>query len=105
MELAQIFNSMPERFQAEKAEGVDMVVMFETTGDESGQWSVAVKDGTIDVQQSAADNPTATIKMSAEDFKAMSRGDLNPMMAFMSGKIKVDGDLNAVMKFQSLVGF
>ncbi len=32
------------------------------------------------------------------------KGTLNPMMAFMSGKIKVDGDLNAVMKFQSLVG-
>jgi putative sterol carrier protein len=42
--------------------------------------------------------------MDADDFEAMSTGDLNPMMAFMSGKIKVDGDLNAVMKFQSLVG-
>jgi putative sterol carrier protein len=43
--------------------------------------------------------------MSAEDFQAMSSGSLNPMMAFMTGKIKVDGDLNTVMKFQSLVGF
>ena len=35
----------------------------------------------------------------------MSGGTLNPMMAFMTGKVKVDGDLNTVMKFQSLVGF
>jgi putative sterol carrier protein len=42
--------------------------------------------------------------MDADDFAKMSSGDINPMMAFMSGKIKVDGDLNSVMKFQTLVG-
>jgi putative sterol carrier protein len=42
--------------------------------------------------------------MDADDFAEMSNGGLNPMMAFMSGKIKVDGDLNSIMKFQTLVG-
>ncbi len=105
MDLEKIFDSMPERFQADKADGVDMTVLFDVSGDGGGQWSVSVKDGKIDVQQAATDNPTASIKISSEDFQAMTSGQLNPMMAFMSGKIKVDGDLNSVMKFQSLVGF
>jgi putative sterol carrier protein len=58
----------------------------------------------VDYEEGSIANPSATLAMDADDFEAMSTGDLNPMMAFMSGKIKVDGDLNAVMKFQSLVG-
>lgn len=105
MSLDKIFASMPERFQADKADGVNMIVLFDVSGDDGGQWSVGVKDGAIDVQKAAAENPTASIKISSEDLQAMTSGQLNPMMAFMSGKIKVDGDLNSVMKFQSLVGF
>ena len=41
--------------------------------------------------------------MSDADYVAMTSGSLNPMMAFMSGKIKVEGDLNTVMKLQSIM--
>jgi putative sterol carrier protein len=42
--------------------------------------------------------------MDSDDYVKMMSGELNPMMAFMSGKVKVDGDLNSVMKMQSLFG-
>ena len=42
--------------------------------------------------------------MDANDFVAMSTGELNAMAAFMSGKIKVEGDLNTVMQMQSILG-
>lgn len=45
-----------------------------------------------------------TISMTSEDFQAMLSGDLNPMMAFMSGKIKIDGDMGVAMQLQSLFG-
>jgi len=44
----------------------------------------------------------ATVKVSLEDFNALLTGDLNPMGAFMSGKIKIDGDMGVAMKLQSL---
>jgi len=44
-----------------------------------------------------------TISVDKEDFLALTSGDLNPMMAFMSGKIKVDGDMSVAMKLQSLL--
>ena len=44
-----------------------------------------------------------TVSVEKEDFLALTSGDLNPMMAFMNGKIKVDGDMSVAMKLQSLL--
>lgn len=106
MNVAEIFSNMEGRFQGEKAAGVKMGILFDLSGDDGGQWYVHIDDGKLAVSQSApAAAPSATVKMTADDFTDMSSGKLNPMMAFMTGKVKVDGDLNSVMKFQSLVGF
>lgn len=106
MSVADIFSNMPGRFQADKAAGTNMGILFDLSGENGGQWFVNIADGRLDVTQGApAAAPSATVKMTADDFAAMSSGSMNPMMAFMTGKIKVDGDLNSVMKFQSMVGF
>jgi putative sterol carrier protein len=44
----------------------------------------------------------ATIQVDFEDFKNIAQGTLDPMMAFMSGKLKVMGDMAVAMKLQSL---
>ena len=43
-----------------------------------------------------------TIKLSIENFVNMMHGDLNPMMALMSGKMKIDGSKTVAMKLASL---
>ena len=43
-----------------------------------------------------------SMKMSLENFGKMLEGDLNPMMAFMGGKMKIDGDKGVAMKLASL---
>ena len=45
-----------------------------------------------------------TIGITPEDLAAVASGDLNPMMAVMSGKIKIDGDMGVAMKLQTLLG-
>jgi putative sterol carrier protein len=103
-DLQAIFDAMPERFQPGKAGDLDLGIQFDITGDGGGKWYAHIKDGAIDVERGIIDAPAATLKMDADEFAKMSNGELNPMMAFMSGKIKVDGDLNSLMKFQTLVG-
>jgi len=44
-----------------------------------------------------------TIKISRKNLEKLLKGDLNPMTAFLTGKIKVDGDLNVAMKLQTLL--
>ena len=104
MSVAEIFNGMAGRFQADKAAGATMGILFDLSGDDGGQYYVNIADGKLDVSQSApAAAPSATVKMSADDFKAMSSGSLNPMMAFMTGKIKVEGDMSVAMALSQLL--
>lgn len=63
-------------------------------------------DGTGATNVVSANGETAdcTVNVSMDDFQALINGRLNPMTAFMSGKIKVDGDMGVAMKLQSLFG-
>lgn len=62
-------------------------------------------DGTGDsniVSQNDED-AACTISTDADTFMQLKNGELNPMMAVMSGKVKIKGDMGLAMKLQSLV--
>lgn len=63
-------------------------------------------DGTGDsnVVSSSDNDADCTVNVSLDNFQSLISGQLNPMTAFMSGKIKVDGDMGVAMKLQSLFG-
>ena len=77
--------------------GFEHAVKFDTGSD-----GVIVIDGaTI----STTDTPTdCTVKLSLDDLDSLIAGDLNPTMAFMSGKIKVEGDMTVAMALSQLLG-
>lgn len=99
---ADIFAAICKRFQSDRAGDMNADVVFDLAGDNGGQWTVQINKGGCNVEEGAAANPTATVHMNADDYVAMMSGNLNPMMAFMSGKVKVEGDLNSVMKLQQI---
>ena len=77
--------------------GFDRSVKFDTGAD-----GVIVIDGsTISTTDAPAD---CTIKLSLEDLEALVAGELNPTMAFMSGKIKVEGDMSVAMALSQFLG-
>ena len=55
----------------------------------------------VDNENSDAD---CTIKVTMDDFKSIASGDLNPQMAFMSGKLRVEGDMSLAMQLGSILG-
>ena len=63
-------------------------------------------DGTGAQNQVSTDDKDAdcTVDVSMEDFQSLLSGDLNPMAAVMSGKVKIKGDMGVAMKLQSLFG-
>jgi len=63
-------------------------------------------DGTGDSNQVTSEDKEAdcVVTINEENFKSLVTGDLNPMMAFMSGKIKLKGDMGVAMKLQSFLG-
>lgn len=98
----ELFDRLADQIDPEKAKDLNATLLFDLGGENGGQWHVALKDGAVKVNQGSVSDPTATVKMDAQDYVDLVAGRLNPVNAFMTGKVKVEGDLNAVMKFQTL---
>jgi len=97
-----IFSAMPVNFNADAAKGMNSVIQFNLSGDGGGTWHVAIKDGACAVTEGAHASPNMTMTMAASDYVDMISGKLNGQMAFMSGKLKIAGDMGLAMKMQSL---
>ncbi|MBW1709731.1 MAG: SCP2 sterol-binding domain-containing protein [Deltaproteobacteria bacterium] len=95
----EIFDMMADAFKPDAAQGVDVVFQYNISGPEGGDWNITIKDQKCEIKKGQAENPTTTMQLSDEDFVKMITGELNPMMAFTSGKLKIQGDM---MKAQVL---
>jgi len=73
--------------------------LFDVEG--AGQWTVDVDDGKVTVTEGGGSADT-TISTSDENFMRIVRGEQNPTAAYMSGKLKIKGDMGAAMKLQKL---
>jgi putative sterol carrier protein len=77
--------------------GFDRSVKFDTGAD----GVVRIDGGAVSTTDGPAD---CTIKISLDDLESLLAGELNPTMAFMSGKIKVEGDMSVAMALSQLIG-
>jgi len=93
MDNADIAAKMTEALA--KAGGTDKSVKFDF-GDDGQVFASGTEATTED------NDADCTISVSKEDFIALSEGNLDPMMAFMSGKLKVAGDMSVAMGLQSI---
>ena len=100
-----IFSKIPESLNATAAQGLDAVFQFDISGNEGGSWNLIVKDASCRVREGTHSAPTVTLSMSAEDWVSMVNKELNPMQAFMSGKLKVSGDIMLAQRIPELFSF
>ena len=98
----EIFSQMPANFNADAAKGMNSVIQFNLSGDGGGNYHVVIKDGACSVGEGSHASPNMTMTMAAQDYVDMITGKLNGQMAFMSGKLKIAGDMGLAMKMQSL---
>jgi putative sterol carrier protein len=98
----ELVAGMTDAFNADKAAGINTTIQLDLTGDGGGRWDVTIANGTCQISQTPGGGADLTISMDATDFVAMQKGDLQPMAAFMQGKIKLQGDMSLAMKFQEL---
>jgi putative sterol carrier protein len=100
--IQETFEAMPTKFRADKAAGVNAVIQYDISGDQGGTWHAVIKDGTCTVNSGPAASPSLTINMSSQDWLDMIAGKLSGQMAFMSGKLKLKGDMGLAMKIGSM---
>jgi alkyl sulfatase BDS1-like metallo-beta-lactamase superfamily hydrolase len=97
----EFFDGLGAR-DSSKTEGMNNSYVFDIDG--AGTWTVRVADGTIAVAEGAEDGVDATITASEESFQMIVAGELNPTTAYMTGKLKLKGDMGAAMKLQKIFG-
>jgi putative sterol carrier protein len=93
------FESLPSRVDASRVAGMRNSYAFDIDG--AGAWTVRVEDGSVRVDEGAQE-ADCTISASEETFQQIVSGDQNPTSAYMTGKLKVKGDIGAAMKLQKL---
>jgi len=94
----QTFEQMESRFRADKAAGVNASIQYDITGSGGGTWNAVIKDSACKVSSGAVANPTLTLTMAAQDWLDMTSGKLSGQNAFMTGKLKLKGDMGLAMK-------
>jgi putative sterol carrier protein len=95
----EFFDTLESRVDASKAAGVNTTYLFDVDG--AGTWRVAVQDSGVQVTEGNGD-ADCTITVSEENFEKIAAGELNPTTAYMTGKLKIKGDMGAAMKLQKL---
>jgi putative sterol carrier protein len=95
----EFFETLESRVDPAKTAGMNNSYLFDVEG--AGQWTVRVGDGGVSVTE-GAENADVTISASEDTFQRIANGEQNATTAYMTGKLKVKGDMGAAMKLQKL---
>jgi putative sterol carrier protein len=83
-----------------KIAGIEHSYLFDVSGE--GRWLVDVRDGGVTVTEGWDGPPDAICELTPNGGISIVAGTQSPTMAYMTGKIKVDGDIGAALKLQKL---
>ena len=91
-----------ESFSPEKAAGQQAVVQYEIGApDGTHEYAMRIADGRCEIEKGRAESPRVTIRIGLADFLRLITGGANGMQLFMTGKLKVSGDLFFAQTYQS----
>ena len=99
MTAREFFDTLESRADTSKTAGMTNSYLFDIEG--AGKWTVNVADGKVSVTEGGED-ADAVITTSEATFEKIVSGEQNPTSAYMTGKLKVKGDMGAAMKLQKL---
>ena len=100
--LKQIFDGMQEAFNPDKAAGVNAVIQYDVAvNGETKSWSVNIADGKCTTSEGASENPRLTLQTALPDFMRLIFNQADGTQLFMSGKLKLKGDMMFAMQMQN----
>jgi putative sterol carrier protein len=99
MTVQEFFDALPGKVDSDKTAGMNNSYVFDIDG--VGQWTVSVADGAVSVAEGSGD-ADCTISASEETLMKIAGGEANATTAYMTGKLKIKGDMGAALKLQKL---
>jgi putative sterol carrier protein len=102
MTVAESFEQMPTIFNPAAAAGMTKTLQWNITGEEAGVWAFQIINGEGKLIPGGVEKPDITFTVSDKDWLAIAEGKLDAMNAYMTGKLKIAGDMMLGMKVPSL---
>jgi putative sterol carrier protein len=103
--LGEVFSRMPSMFRADRAGSTNTVIHWNITGRPDGgtdTYEVVIADGTCVVNDPPQHEPKLSLTMGPVEFLKIVSGGANPVMMFMTGKLKAKGDLGLAANIANL---
>jgi putative sterol carrier protein len=101
MTAQEFFESLPSKVNPEAIAGLSSVFHFDI-GD-AGQYTLSLADGKLDVGQGLNGEPSCKVSASQETLLGLLTKEVNPMMAMMTGKLKISNP-GEMMKYAKVFG-
>lgn len=92
--------TLPARFQPQKAKDVDIIVQLNISGLDGGNWTVIIKDQQLHVTEGTHPTPTLTLKITEKDLLDIANKKLSAEKAFFTGKIQFRGNIANALKLR-----
>lgn len=99
MTVQKFFDALPSKVDPAKTVGVNNSFAFDIA--DVGIWTVIVADGVVSVVEGSQE-PDCTFSTSEKTLLKIASGDANPTTAYMTGKLKIKGDMGVALKLQKL---
>lgn len=105
MTFEEIVAKVKERTASADPSKVDgfLAIQVNITGEGEGIFYVEVKDGKLSVEPYEYYDRQAIVTMKSKNFLALMEGNLDPVVAFTLGKLKIDGSVEKVLEFSKLL--
>ncbi|HKZ93832.1 MAG TPA: SCP2 sterol-binding domain-containing protein [Candidatus Bathyarchaeia archaeon] len=98
----ELIASMADVFDSKAAGDLSATVQFRASGKEPGDYYLSIENGKCTFHEGVANSPTATIHTPSEVWIAITSGEMDPALAYMRGKFRVEGDLGLLLKMREI---
>lgn len=104
MTFNEIVEKTRERAKTTDISGVDfLAVQINLTGSDGGVFYLEVKNGNVSVEPYEYNDRNCAITLDPANFLKLAEGKLDPVLAYTTGKLKVDGDVGKALEFSKLL--
>ncbi len=103
--LDEVFARMPASFRADRAASTNAVIHWVITGRPDGDadtYEVVIADGSCTVNEPPRQEPRLTLTLGPVEFLKVVSSNANPVMLFMTGKVKARGDIGLAANIANL---
>ena len=101
-DVKSFFEKAQDRINEDAIKDLDCVFQFDIGGDEGGDWNVVIAHGKAAVNKGVALNPDVKISIAAVDFVGVLEGTLHPQTAFLTGKLRLEGNMGLAMRLRDI---